>query len=247
MHPLVAQANELLARVPSPSILVGFSGGKDSIATLDLAVKRFPRVEAFFMYLVKDLRVEEEMLRHVLARFPKVKLHRVPHFELSGYLRQNVFECNPAGVKVQKLDLAKIEADLRARTGIEWFAYGERCADSIVRNAKLKKIGGIWPKFRRVYPIYRWKNADVPAYLRTQKLPVPKLIGGRRFSGAVALTPKELLWLRENYPDDFATVCRKFPLAPAAVFRWEHGLAPDRRGNFHVRPQEGREARPAAG
>lgn len=251
----VDDAKALLARVVAashaPALMVGFSGGKDSIATLDLAVKVFPRVEAFFMYLVPGLRCEDEMIARVMRRFPTVKLHRIPHPDLSGYMRRNVFGCNPRGEATKKLDLAKIEGHLRERTGIDWFAYGERCSDGLVRNAKLKKIQGIAVKQRRVYPLWTWKAADVIGYLHAAKLPVPRLIGGRKVSGAVAIYPQTLSWLKVHYPDDYAKVCAAFPLAGAAVFRWEAGLAHDRRGRYFdgskkdLRPQAAAELVPA--
>lgn len=229
----VAAAEELLGRVPSPSILVAFSGGKDSIATLDLCMKRFGRVEAFFMFLVEGLRCEESMLRHALRRYPGLVLHRVPHWELSAYMKANVFECNPRHLPVKKFVQADVERFLRDKTGIDWFAWGEKAKDSIVRNAKLKNIGGFSAKFHRVYPIYTWKDPDIYGYLRSKKLPIPRLIGGRKFSGAVSLYPPVLLNIREQYPDDYEKICRKFPGAEAAVFRYERGLAPDRRGRFY--------------
>lgn len=232
----VDDAKALLARVvaasPAPALMVGFSGGKDSIATLDLALQVFPRVEAFFMYLVPGLRVEDEMIRRVMARFPTVKLHRIPHWDLSTYMRSNTFGCNPRAVETKKLDLAKIEAYLRQRTGIDWFAYGERAADGMVRNAKLKKIRGLAEKQRRVYPLWTWKERDVVGYLHAKRLPVPRKIGGRKVSGAVAIHPQVLSWLKREYPDDYAKVLGHFPLAGAAVFRWEEGLTPDKRGRY---------------
>ena len=36
-------------------VLVGVSGGKDSVVTLDLCARFFPHVVGFFMYLVKGL------------------------------------------------------------------------------------------------------------------------------------------------------------------------------------------------
>lgn len=225
-------AVELLRRTGAKEILVAFSGGKDSIATLDLCVQHFERVEAFFKYLVPGLEVEERMLERVLRRFPNVKLHRVPHEDVSTYFRRNVFGCNPKRRPVPKVDAQALEAHLRQLTGIEWIAYGERAADSTVRNAKLKKIQGFWEKFRRVYPLCWFRRGDVYGYLRNRGLPAPRLIGGRRFTGAVAIYPTTLAWLEEHCPDDYAKIVRAYPGAPAAVFRWREGLAANRRGTF---------------
>lgn len=232
----VDDAKALLARVvaasPAPALMVGLSGGKDSVATLDLAVKVFPRVEVFFMFLVPDLRCEEEMLRHALRRHPAVKLHRIPHPDLSTYMRGNVFGCNPRAVETRKIDLGKIEAHFRARTGIDWFAYGERCSDGLVRNAKLKKIQGIAVNQRRVYPLWNWKERDVYGYLHANKLPVARKVGGGKVSGGVSLQPQRLGWLKREFPDDYQRVIAQFPMAAAGLFRWESGLTPDRRGRY---------------
>ena len=74
------------ARRITDSVLVGFSGGKDSAVTLDVCFRYFQHVQPYFMYLVPDLEFQERTLRHYEARY-HTKILRVPHFMLSDFLR----------------------------------------------------------------------------------------------------------------------------------------------------------------
>lgn len=217
----LAAGHDVLARTPSASVLVALSGGKDSLVTLDMCCRHFPHVEAFFMYRVEGLRCELGPIE-AAARRHKVPVHYVPHWSLSTLLKYNALRLKVEGAdSLRALAQQDVESFLRAKTGIDWFAYGEKCADSLVRNAKLKQFGGIDLKRKRVYPAWRFKKADVMGYLHARKISIPKMQGGGVYSGGVTLDVDSLTWLRDFHPDDYARVCAVFPFAPAVLYRRE--------------------------
>lgn len=203
------------------AVLVGLSGGKDSSVVLDLAAGVFERVEAFYMYLVDGLECVETPLHALAARYG-VKLHKVPHFDLARYLKYGVYTPprNGGAHRIRDLRYADVEALAKARAGITWTALGHRASDSLERNAMLKRLAGLDPKARRVYPIWSWKPRDVYAYLRQRRIPVPpQLVAGT--TDGINLYPETLRVLKARYPADYRRVLEVFPYAEAAIVREE--------------------------
>lgn len=205
------------ARNITDSVLVGFSGGKDSAVTLDLCFKTFSHVQPFFMYIVKGLEFQERTLRYYEKRY-NTKMLRVPHFMLSDFYGAGSFRA--ADYSVPRIKTVELYDYLREKSGIYWIAAGERIADSIVRRAMIKHSGAIDKKRGRIYPIAYWNKAQVMAYVKMNRLP---LSYENRFLGFSfrSLQGKDLIKIREHFPEDYLKIKAAFPLVDAAIKKEE--------------------------
>lgn len=204
-------------RQVTDSVILGFSGGKDSIVCADLCFRYFRKVKMFFMYLVPDLEFQEDMLRRYEKRY-NTEIIRLPHFEVSEFLKYGSFTLPDFSVDVVKIN--DVYEYLRQETGIHWIAAGERCADSIVRNAMIKKSGSIDYKRGRFYPVAYWKKQEILQYIKYKKLylsPEQKKLG---FSFC-SLAGSELSVIKELYPADYEKILKVYPLAEAGVKHYE--------------------------
>lgn len=198
------------------SVLVGFSGGKDSIVTLDLCFKYFKNVKPFFMYLVPNLGFQERMLKWYENRY-NCEIIRLPHFEVSNALKYGVFRDFDDSVSI--VGMNDVYSYLRQETGIYWIAAGERCADSMVRNAMIKKSGTIDIKRGRFYPVANWNKQEILQYIKFKKLYLSPEQRDMGFSFR-SLTGEELQVIYERYPDDYEKILKMFPFAGAARERY---------------------------
>ena len=212
------------AALSGGSIVVGCSGGKDSLVTLDVIMRSgaFSRVELLAMELVKGLDLFRKPVERAAARYG-LKVHYVPHWDTARLLKYAVLRPHiRGGEKITLLRLKDIERAITKRTGIEWYSYGERAADSIVRRIYTRECDGVQTEWRRLWPIWNWRLADVRGYLKLQRIPMPKKIGNRVTSG-VSLEPADLLYIKREHPADYQKILTVFPWAEVQVFRLERG------------------------
>lgn len=198
-------------------ILVGFSGGKDSVVTLDLCMKYFRHVEGFFMYQVEGLSFQESILCYYEDKYG-IPIHRIPHFELSNWLRYGLFR-NP-DFETPIVSVKEIYDYMRENTDIWWIAAGERIADSIWRRAMIKSSGSIDIKRGRIFPISEWRKEDIQGYIRQRRLRVgvesQKLgFSFRSFIG------KDLYIIKNAFPIDYEKIKRWFPLVDVSIINYE--------------------------
>lgn len=198
-------------------VLVGYSGGKDSAVTLDLCCRYFRRVEAFFMYLVPGLSFQERVLKWAEEKYG-ITIHRLPHFEVSNFMRYGLFHVEDPSVPI--VSITDMYAYLRDKTGIYWIAAGERIADSIIRRAMITKNGTIDQKRGRIYPLAYWNKEHVLTYIRTHRLvtsPEARVLGHSFRS----FMPEEIAAVKRLFPEDYERIRRYYPLVEASVRRYE--------------------------
>lgn len=203
------------ASAKTDHILIAYSGGKDSLAVLDLCSRSFKRVSCFFMYFIPDLEVVEVMLDYARKRWG-VEVLQYPHW-ITGKLIASGVYCSPSWrlddlpkwTVRDSYDMALLDS------GATLMATGARRSDSMGRRLTLSSALKHWTDV--VYPIIGWKQADVKAYLAMQGIPLPSSSGAS--TSGIDLSLPSLLWLADQHPRDFARICEVFPYAEAVVWR----------------------------
>lgn len=219
---VAAVAKNLLSQIVTQSavadnVTVLFSGGKDSVVTLDLCHRFFKKINIVFMYYVNGLSFQNKIIRYYETKY-RTECIKVPHFELSNFLRYGVFR--PEDFEVPIVGTADVYNYIRAITGTYWIAGGERIDDSIVRRAMIKNSSSICEKRGRFYPLAEWSKKDVTDYIRKNGLKVSEESSVLGFSFR-SLNGKELVKIKEHYPDDYAKINDWFPMADAELMRLE--------------------------
>ena len=205
----LATLKEASAR--SDAVLVSYSDGKDSRVVMDLCVRSFSRVEAFFMYLVPGLECQALGLQEAERRWG-VTIRHYPHPLAGKLLRAGVY-CDPAHDDLPEMKLHDVYGLAMADTGIEVIATGAKRSDNRWRRAFMK-----WTESAQVLqPIAGWSKPDVVGYLHVRGIPVPP--SSEKSATGVDLSTVSLLWLHDTFPADFRKLCEVFPYAEAVVWR----------------------------
>jgi len=207
------QRLEVVAKRTEGKLLVSYSGGKDSLAILDIASRIFDHIECFFMYFLPDMQCVQPMLKFAEENY-KVTIHQYPHWALAVSLREGIF-CDSyytlASLDWSLKDIYTLVVD---DTEIPAIAVGARRKESQWRRRTIKQMAKIKEV---VYPIENWTKLDVIGYLKRRGLPVPRLDKDDR--SGVGLSPDHILWLYKHWPQDYAKIVKRFPYIEAVIWR----------------------------
>jgi 3'-phosphoadenosine 5'-phosphosulfate sulfotransferase (PAPS reductase)/FAD synthetase len=201
-------------KTQTDSVVLFYSGGKDSIILLDLLSKHFT-VHLAFMYFVPGLRHIENYVAWAEKKYGcKVKMY--PHWMLSQYYNDNYFRFHSNPVAVLKLK--DIEAKAKYDFNCDWIVSGIKKADSLNRRLMLNTylMSSINLDGKKAYPLAEWNKAECMAYIRTNRLPKPISYKNENSSGA-DLNKDFLLFCKAKYPNDYKKILVQFPFAETII------------------------------
>lgn len=193
--------------------ILSFSTGSDSQVCLHLLAKHFKRVVLMHFYPVEGLEINEAPLRYAASRYG-CEVHKYLDPDVCSMLRQRGMEDVP---KYTREDVVNL---VRTKTGIKWAAFGFLCGDSFTRGMWMRQVSGADVNGKRFYPLFRWKKQHVEAYIRMHDLRLPKQYAyGFRELGSLKGTA--LIFLKRNFPRDYAILANAYPFIEHETFRME--------------------------
>ena len=204
----VQQISEILNGEP---LIVMFSTGKDSIVMADLLIKGYRGHKEFvFLYFVPGLDIKQRIIGHYENRW-NITVHQQPHY---GALSLKTGK---------KYRMADIEHGLRAAFNISYIAQGVRRDESMARRGMLAHLPyGIDERNKKLYPIAGFSAKDIMAYIKLRKLPLPvEYSHGWKHDLSVP-DVDGLVYLKNNFPKDYAKVIAEFPRLEALVWERTH-------------------------
>jgi 3'-phosphoadenosine 5'-phosphosulfate sulfotransferase (PAPS reductase)/FAD synthetase len=207
------------------SIILLYSGGKDSIVLLHILCKYFKRVHCVFMYFVKDLEHQQPLLNAV-KNYENATLEQVPHFTLSEYFQNGVGRFHETNRNITQIGQRDIENYVKNKTGIQWAAYGLKEKDSIKRRMMLRSFtfDAINEKSMQVHPLAKWSNKECLAYIAQNKLIKPVQYNSGVRSDGVDIHGSTLYFLKHHFPNDLQKLIKVFPLAELNLIKYEEEL-----------------------
>jgi 3'-phosphoadenosine 5'-phosphosulfate sulfotransferase (PAPS reductase)/FAD synthetase len=201
------------------SIIIAFSGGKESRICLHLCKKHFKNIFCYYMYNIPNLRSENEKLEYV-KEFCLKELIQIPHPAFLKELKNaNLNWCNYKLDNSKTYELKHIYEYVKCFFSCQYIITGAKNADGTARRKTISRQ----KNSNIITPLINWNKHDVYLYIKQNHIPIPENFNKKLVSfGCDIYDPLYLQFLSEKYPDDLEKIELYFPFVRAVLKRFEY-------------------------
>ena len=201
-------------------LIIGLSGGKDSLCLCELIkMAGITNVKYFNMEFLPNLRIQRDLLAYPIIRFniPEDSIIRIPSEHFMACMRTSAYtwyspEAKKKYPSISRTDVFRTISQRENGT----IVTGVKMCDSIQMARMVNKNVGIC-----VYPMKDWNLKDVLTFMRLRKIDIPALT--KKGCRGVGITPDyDLLFIYENYYDDFLKIEKVFPFVRVIVYKYKY-------------------------
>jgi 3'-phosphoadenosine 5'-phosphosulfate sulfotransferase (PAPS reductase)/FAD synthetase len=200
------------------TLLIGLSGGKDSLCLCELVkIAEITNVKYFFMYFLPDLRIQDDLLAYPIRRFniPEHDIIKVPSEHFMLCFKNGVYTWPSSKSKeitsVSRTDIFRKIA--KEHKGV--IVTGVKKSDGIVMSRMVDQNHGV-----AAYPMKDWTLKDVFTFMELRRIEMPPLTkAGCR---GVGIEDANMLFIYNNYYDDFLKIESVFPFVRAIVKKYAY-------------------------
>lgn len=218
---------EKVSQISSGTCLLGFSRGKDAIASWLYLRQFFHTIIPFHCASVPHLSFVDKSLDYYERLFD-TKIIRCFSGEVSKAISDLVYQPMEDEEAIDALDLWEydnhiiidvIKADLKLPH--IWTAFGINASDSIDRRIYVNKYQGKIDSHKTFYPCFDWSRKQIMEAIDMAHIPLAGdyLLANRSLAGVPNY--RHLLRMSEVFPEDMERVEALFPFARAQLARNE--------------------------
>lgn len=209
----------LKSRSHISKLLVGLSGGKDSLCLCELIkMAEITNVRYFNMEFLPNLRIQRDLLEYACHRF------NIPYESIIKVPSEHFMKCMHGSYYTWYSEQAKKDFPNVSRTKVfksiaqehrGTVVTGVKKVDSLLMKQMVDGNKGVC-----VYPLADWNLHDVLTFMKIRKIDIPAL--AKKGCRGIGLADENITFIYDNYPDDFAKIERVFPFIRASILKYKY-------------------------
>ncbi len=213
----------------SDTCLLGFSRGKDSIASWIQLKKHFKTIIPYYLKIIPDeMSFETESLAYYEEIF-KTKIVRLVSPSFYRMISQQILQI-PENLpiidsygKIKKITYQDIQSFVKQKNNLSGSiltAIGVTENDSYTRRMHIRKNGPVNHNKGEFYPIYDFTKTEILQLIDHSRIKLPKdyNLWGKTFDGLDYRFTKPL---KKAFPEDYEKLKLYFPLLDVEMIRYE--------------------------